>query len=52
MGGAKGGVSGGEVNYGRVEVMIGGAWGSVCSKYFDYNDAKVFCRSLRVIWKE
>ena len=46
MGGAKGGAQDDDLNYGRVELMIDGAWGSVCSKYFDYNDAKVFCRSM------
>lgn len=45
MGGAKDGIKPDDVNYGRVEVMVGGVWGSVCSSFFDYNDAKVFCMS-------
>ena len=35
-----------DANYGRVEVLVDGQWGSVCSSYFGVNDAKVMCRSL------
>ena len=35
-----------EDNFGRVEVMIDGEWGSVCSSYFGVNDAKVICKSV------
>ena len=31
---------------GRVEVSLGGVWGTVCDAYFDAPEAAVFCRSL------
>ena len=27
-------------------MAIDGEWGSVCNKYFDVNDAKVFCKAM------
>ena len=31
---------------GRVEICVGGAWGTICSNGFDNNDARVMCRQL------
>ena len=31
---------------GRVEVSLGGVWGTVCDAYFDAPEAQVFCRSM------
>lgn len=30
---------------GRVEISIGGVWGTICDYYFDDRDASVLCRS-------
>ena len=39
-------LNGGWNYYGRVEVRIGGEWGTVCSSGWDNNGAAVVCRQL------
>ncbi|KAL3866131.1 hypothetical protein ACJMK2_043461, partial [Sinanodonta woodiana] len=39
-------LGGGGQNHGRVEVAVDGQWGTVCNRYFDMNDASVFCKYL------
>ena len=40
------GKDGEEVDYGRVDVSVDGEWGTLCNRFWDINDAKVFCKSL------
>ena len=39
-------VDGGSLLQGRIEVQIGGSWGTVCSTGFSKKDAQVVCRQL------
>ncbi|XP_056011221.1 deleted in malignant brain tumors 1 protein-like [Ostrea edulis] len=39
-------VNGGSLYKGRVEINIGGSWGTICDDKFDANAAKVVCKTL------
>ena len=38
--------SGSGNSYGRVEVCVNGVWTTICSDFFDYEDASVVCSQL------
>ena len=39
-------LKGGRLSVGRVEVCVGGRYGTVCDDYWDYEDASVICYQL------
>ena len=39
-------LSGGGSYYGRVEVCVNNIWGTICSDFWDYEDASVVCSEI------
>ena len=39
-------LKGGGSTYGRVEVCVNKIWGTICSDFWDYEDASVACSQL------
>lgn len=38
-------VDGGD-HYGRVEISVGGRWGTICDSFWDEREARIFCRQM------
>ena len=45
-------LSGGTEFAGRVEVCDNGAWGTICDRQWDHEDAKVICNQLNLSYPE
>ena len=33
-------------HYGRVEISVGGTWGTICDSFWDEREASIFCRQM------